>query len=374
MAQNRLGRGLGALIHGGTPSWSTKTSVSSKPSLPAKPAPKVASKKAPLPTKAKIPVKPAPKPALPAKKPASTPAKAQKVISKPVVAAEVNNKAKEALVSTFVAPANDVHPHYREIVTDLIDPNPHQPRKEMDLGKIEELAESIRSEGLLQPIVVRPNEGRFELIAGERRLRACKLVGLKKIPARVVEVSNTSSAVIALIENLQREGLNPVEEALGYASLMKDFDLTQEAVAERVGKNRSTVANALRLLQLDKELQGYIVKQLLSMGHAKVLLGIEDPSQRTVLARRIIEEGLSVREAERAIRRLKAETGVKRLSRVSSTPDAAIEDLERQLTQRLNTRVFLKHTPKKGRLVIEYYGNDDLQRILEKTGLADEVF
>ncbi|MEM9226578.1 MAG: ParB/RepB/Spo0J family partition protein [Verrucomicrobiota bacterium] len=257
---------------------------------------------------------------------------------------------------------------YREIDVNAVEPSPFQPRREINAEQVKELAESIRSEGLLQPIVVRERGGKFELIAGERRWRAHLHLGLKKIAARVMEASDSSSAVIALIENVQREGLNAIEEALAYASLMGDFDLTQEAVAERVGKGRATVANALRLLQLDREIQGYVAKGMLTAGHAKVLLGLEDPSQRLLLGRRMIETQMSVREAERHLRRLKADAPA-RSTAVKPTEDTVVRDLEKQLATKLNTKVQLKHSPKKGRLIIEYYGNEDLQRILEKTGL-----
>ncbi len=258
---------------------------------------------------------------------------------------------------------------FREISIDRITPNPYQPRREIDAGQVRELAESIRSEGLLQPIVVRQVDREFQIIAGERRYRACQELKLKKIPARVVVASDASSAAMSLIENLQREGLNPVEEALGYASLIRDFDLTQEGVSERVGKGRATVANSLRLLQLEGEIQGYLSKGLLSVGHAKVLLGIEDSEQRILVSRRIIEAGLSVRELERVARRYregKKPTGPRKSPVSEST---AIKAVENQLELRFNTKVKVRHTPKKGRIVIEYYGNDDLQRILEKLGI-----
>jgi len=269
-------------------------------------------------------------------------------------------------------PAAAVAGPYREIPVTGIEPNPYQPRREIDAEHIDELAASIASEGLLQPIVVRSRkDGKFELIAGERRWRAHQKLGLKEISARVMEASDASSAVISLIENLQREGLNPIEEALGYASLMKDFDLTQEAVSERIGRPRASIANTLRLLALDREIQGYLAKGMLSAGHAKVLLGVEDPSQRLVLARRIIEGGMSVREAERQVRRIKNESSLRGGDSRSSdeASDTVVRDLEKQIASRLNTKVQLKHTAKKGRLIIEYYGNDDLQRILERTGL-----
>src|SRR6185503_1235695 len=167
---------------------------------------------------------------------------------------------------------------YQEIGTHLIEPSPYQARREIPAEQLTELAESIRSEGLLQPIVVRKTSDKFQLIAGERRWRAFQQLKIKSIPARVVEASNASAAALGLIENLQREGLNPIEEAHGYASLIRDFDLTQESAAERVGKGRASVANSLRLLSLDGELQGYLGKSLLSVGHAKVLLGVDDPA------------------------------------------------------------------------------------------------
>lgn len=263
-------------------------------------------------------------------------------------------------------------PGYREIEVKSIVANPYQPRREIHSEQVEELAKSIQSEGLLQPIVVREKKGKFELIAGERRLHAFKFLKLSKIPARIIEASDASSATLALIENLQRENLNPIDEALGYASLVRDFDLTQEAAAERVGKGRASVANALRLLTLGSEIQGYLSRRLISTGHAKVLLGLESPEHQKLLARRIIETGMSVREAEVQVRRLKDSGGGKSASK-KKAPEAeqtAIRDLEKRMGAHFNTRVALKHSPKKGRITIEYYGNDDLDRILEKLGLT----
>lgn len=265
-------------------------------------------------------------------------------------------------------------PGYQEIAVHLIEPSPYQARREITPEQLSELAESIRSEGLLQPVVVRKHADKFQLIAGERRWRAFQLLKIKSIPARIVEASNASSAALGLIENLQREGLNPIEEAHGYASLIRDFDLTQETAAERVGKGRATVANALRLLSLDAELQGYVAKNLLSVGHAKVLLGIEHAPQRLVLARRIIEEGLSVRVTEKLATTAKAGTGSGvahsvRPSSLSPKDAATVAGIEKKLTSHLGARVAIIHTPKKGKIVIEYRGNEDLQRVLEKLGV-----
>jgi ParB family chromosome partitioning protein len=264
-------------------------------------------------------------------------------------------------------------PGYQEIAVHLVEPSPYQARREIPPEQLNELAESIRSEGLLQPIVVRKVGAKFQLIAGERRWRAFQQLKIKAIPARVVEASNASSAALGLIENLQREGLNPIEEAHGFASLIRDFDLTQETAAERVGKGRASVANSLRLLSLDAELQGYIAKNLLSVGHAKVLLGIEDAAQRTVLARRVIEEGLSVRATEKLTLHVKSAAGAKpaRAAKGTSPQDsAAVATIQKKLSSHLGARVAVLHTAKKGRIVIEYRGNDDLQRLLEKLGVA----
>ncbi len=271
-------------------------------------------------------------------------------------------------------PAKTGAPGYLEIAVHTVEPSPYQARREITPDQLNELAESIRSEGLLQPIVVRKAGEKYQLIAGERRWRAFQLLKIKSIPARIVEASNASSAALGLIENLQREGLNPIEEAHGYASLIRDFDLTQESAAERVGKGRATVANSLRLLALDADLQGYVAKNLLSVGHAKVLLGVEDAAQRTLLARRVIEEGLSVRATEKLTGAAKSAPTTSPATRAAkpglSAKDATtVAGIERKLTSHLGARVAVLHSPKKGRIVIEYRGNDDLQRVLEKLGI-----
>ncbi|HLS27267.1 MAG TPA: ParB/RepB/Spo0J family partition protein [Opitutales bacterium] len=321
--KTRLGRGLSGLISGGitSPSSDGKTD-------PAKSASKKAASKKPV-------------------------------------------SKKVATTKKVPPPAAPELPGYAEIPVSQIEPNPFQPRREFDSEQLQELSDSIRSEGLLQPIVVRRVGNRYQLIAGERRWRACKNLQLKTIPARIIDANDASSASISLIENLQRAELNPVEESLGYASLIRDFDLTQEEVAERVGKGRATVANALRLLQLNAEIRGYLGKGMISVGHAKLLLGLEEEAEQTLLARKIIEEGLSVRSVERLIKNLKnRKAPVSAGERViAKSEESAVKDIEKQIASRLNTRVALKHSPKKGRIVIEYYGNDDLHRILERIGI-----
>lgn len=271
-------------------------------------------------------------------------------------------------------PAPAGAPGYLEVPVHLVEPSPHQYRREIPPEQLSELAASIRSEGLLQPIVVRKHGEKYQLIAGERRWRAFQLLKIKAIPARIVEASDASSAALGLIENLQREGLNPIEEAHGYASLIRDFDLTQESAAERVGKGRASVANSLRLLSLDNDLQAYVAKNLLSVGHAKVLLGVEDAAQRAMLGRRIIEEGLSVRVTEKLAQHVKT-TPAAAPARAPAKPGLSAKDaatvtgIEKKLTSHLGARVALFHSPKKGKIVIEYRGNDDLQRVLEKLGV-----
>lgn len=279
---------------------------------------------------------------------------------------------KTAAKKTAAAPANSLPnvPGYSEIKLKEIVANPYQPRREINPQHIDELARSITAEGLIQPIVVRQKKGKFELIAGERRFRAYEKLKRDTIPARIIEASDASSATLALIENLQRENLNPIDEALGYASLVRDFDLTQEAAAERVGKSRAAVANALRLLTLSSEIQGFLSRRLISTGHAKVLLGLDSAEHRKLLARRIIETGMSVREAEAQVRRLKESGG--RSSKSRKAPEAentALRDLEKRMGDHFNTRVSLQHGAKKGKILIEYHGNDDLDRILEKLGV-----
>ena len=336
--KSRLGRGLGGLIAA---------------AKPATPTPAVAAPVAVV-TPRPAPVAPAAAPVAPPARPPAAPAA----------------RAPAALV-TSVAPAGA--PSYLEIAVHLIEPSPYQARREISPSQLRELAESIRSEGLLQPIVVRKTGEKFQLIAGERRWRAFQLLKIKAIPARIVEASNASSAALGLIENLQREGLNPIEEAHGYASLIRDFDLTQENAGERVGKGRATVANSLRLLSLDADLQGYVAKAMLSVGHAKVLLGIEDTAQRALIGRRIIEEGLSVRVAEKLALGTKsaAGAGARKGAKpgLSSKDASTVAGIEKKLTSHLGARVAVLHTPKKGHIVIEYRGNEDLQRLLEKLGV-----
>jgi ParB family chromosome partitioning protein len=387
VSKSRLGRGLNSLIAGGI---GTATPAPVKPPK-ASPAPEKTKPKKKSSKKKKTPKSAETKPSTPSKEAPPSPPVAsapQPKAPRKVPTKKSSAPAPEALEGTTPFPAKSTESEaaahqtaaplkegLAEISIAKVDPNPHQPRKSFDDESLRELAESIRSEGLLQPIVVRLVGERYQLIAGERRWRACQQLKLKKVPARIVDASEASSAVMSLIENLQRENLNPIEEALGYASLISDFELTQEAVSERVGKSRAGVANSLRLLQLDSEVRGFLSRGLLSVGHAKVLLGLESPDDRVLLARQIIERGLSVRETEKAVLNRRkggslTGSGAAHQRTLPPAEAAAIADLERRLASNLSTRVQLKHTPKKGKLVIEYYGNDDLQRLLERIGMA----
>ena len=284
--------------------------------------------------------------------------------------------AKKVNAQTTSALPKDVkiasHGTYCEVAIDKVIPSPYQARIEFDDDKISQLADSIASEGLLNPLLVRKlNDGNYELLAGERRLRACRKIGMKKVVVCVQTASDASSAAKGLIENLQRADLNPIEEANGILKLVNSFHLTQEAVANRLGKPRSTIANALRLLKLPEEVRGYISKGLMGIGHAKIIMGVEDPVQQTIVARKIIENDLNVKSAEDLIRRMKVSSD----RTTPGTPiavaaqNAVIRDIQNKISTRLNASVEIKHTPKRGKIVITYLGNDDLQRILDTLGV-----
>ncbi|MCX6889117.1 MAG: ParB/RepB/Spo0J family partition protein [Verrucomicrobia bacterium] len=253
----------------------------------------------------------------------------------------------------------------QELPLTAIVPNPRQPRRDFDDAQVKELADSIRSEGLMQPIVVRKVKDGYELIAGERRFRAFKLIGQKTITARILEASDASSAVLALIENLQRADLNAIDEALGFASLMRDFSLTQDAVAERLGKPRATIANSVRLLGLDNELQGYVRKGQLSAGHAKALLGIESVAHRVQVARLVIEKGLSVRATEAEVKKL---ASTKKTDR-KQTVQTVVADVQKRLASHFASPVSVVRKGTKGSISIPFSSDDELARLLEKIGI-----
>ena len=252
-----------------------------------------------------------------------------------------------------------------------IEPNKKQPRKNFDKEKIEILAASIKENGLIQPIIVtETGNGMYKIIAGERRWRACRKAGLKEIPVLIREYSDEQAAEVALVENLQREDLNPVEEALGYNLLISEFSMTQETVSQKVGKSRSAVANSLRLLTLSDDIKNMLISGTLSSGHARAILSVESEELRAAMAKRIIDDGLNVRQSEALARQLsrKAAVRIKPPPR-SAAQAAAYEETEQMLSSVLGTKVKISSNGKRGKIEIEYFGNDDLDRIIKLLGI-----
>lgn len=256
-----------------------------------------------------------------------------------------------------------------ELEIGQIKPNPDQPRKEFDEVRLEELALSIKEHGIVQPVIVRKVGDGYELVAGERRWRAAQLAGLTKVPALVREFTEAERMEIALIENLQREDLNPLEEAEAYRALMDAFGLTQEALAKRLGRSRSQVANTLRLLQLPDRVQEEIRAGRLSMGHAKVLGGVEDPAELVALAEKVVSEGLSVRELEELLRPRERRERPRAKARAKLPPDLAA--VERRLREQLGTPVKLHWSGDRGRVEITFFGEEGLNRLLEALGMSE---
>lgn len=260
-----------------------------------------------------------------------------------------------------------------ELDLDRISLNPYQPRESVDQGKLQELVESIRAHGVLQPIVVRTKGGgRYELVAGERRLRAATAAGLKTIPAVVRALTDEQSLEVALIENIQREDINPVDAAVAYSRLVNDFGLTQEDIAFGLSKSRSAVANTLRLLQLPEEVREHVKAGRISEGHARAILSVEGENRQCELCRKILLGGLSVREAERLAKQWSGKTGqpVGGAADVSrETPsyrdDPNIGDIEARLREIFGTKVTLAKYQDRGRIVIEFYSEDELDRLIQ---------
>ncbi len=248
-----------------------------------------------------------------------------------------------------------------------IEPNPLQPRKQFDELELQALADSIAANGLIQPLALRrlPN-GYYQIIAGERRWRACRLAGLEEVPAVILEADDQKAMELALIENLQRQDLNPVEEALGYQSLMQDYALTQEQVAQQVGKSRPAIANALRLLQLPEEILDSLAGGALSAGHARALLQLQDARLQAIAAQKIIALDLSVRQAERLCKQMSREAAAKAEPEVSAPMEVDyIAECEAALSRQLGRGVKIINGKRKGRFELEFYGQEDLQRLLE---------
>jgi len=247
----------------------------------------------------------------------------------------------------------------------LIQPNRFQPRRQFAEAELEELAESIRGQGILQPLMVRKSDAGFELIAGERRLRAARRAGLSQVPVVVKTVSDDQLLEMSLVENIQRADLNPIEEAEAYHGLIHQFKLTQDQAAERVGKSRSAVANYLRLRQLAEPIQASIVDGALSMGHARALLGAESPTLQMTAWRAVMAQGMSVRQTEDLVRRLRSPKKAPRAGSKSSEA-TYLTSLSEDLSRHLGTKVTIRKSGRQGRLEIEFYSNDDLDLWIER--------
>lgn len=290
-------------------------------------------------------------------------------------------KGLGALISA--KPAAVTEPQAGESIVRLklgdIVPTPLQPRKAFRPESLNDLVESIRERGIIQPLIVRKVDGKYELIAGERRWRAAKEVGLDEAPAIIRPASDLEVLELALVENLQREDLNPIEEAQAYARMAHEFHLKQDEISQKVGKSRATVANSMRLLELHENIQSWVANGQLTVGHAKVLLSIKSKDEQHVLASQILKTGATVRAAERLvathIARTNPERSAKsRAGRGESGRDelpAALIHVQNRLRNHLATHVRIQHAAKKGRIEIEYYGNDDLERLLAVIGLPD---
>ena len=286
------------------------------------------------------------------------------VQSKPKTVKTVKEEKKVA-VDTKKSSQQETSNGERMMKISMIEPNREQPRKKFDEDALQELSESIKQYGILQPLLVSDKKDYYEIVAGERRWRAAKMAGLKEVPFVVKEFSTQEIVEISLIENIQREDLNPVEEAMAYKRLIDEFHLKQDEIAERVSKSRTAVTNSMRLLKLDSRVQQMMVDEMISAGHARAILAISDPEQQYNAAMKVFDEKLSVRETEKLVKSILTPTKKKPV--VSNpTEDAIYESLEEKMKGITGTRVFI-HRKKnnKGKIEIEYYSRDDLDRIID---------
>lgn len=286
------------------------------------------------------------------------------VQSKPKIVKTVKEE-KKVEVDTKKSSQQETSNGERMMKISMIEPNREQPRKKFDEDALQELSESIKQYGILQPLLVSDKKDYYEIVAGERRWRAAKMAGLKAVPVVVKEFSTQEIVEISLIENIQREDLNPVEEAMAYKRLIDEFHLKQDEIAERVSKSRTAVTNSMRLLKLDFRVQKMMVDEMISAGHARAILAISDPEQQYNAAMKVFDEKLSVRETEKLVKSILTPTKKKPV--VSNpTEDAIYESLEEKMKGITGTRVFI-HRKKnnKGKIEIEYYSRDDLDRIID---------
>lgn len=249
------------------------------------------------------------------------------------------------------------------ISINLIKPTVDQPRKSFDEEKIIQLSESIKEHGIIQPIILKREGKTYNIVAGERRWRAAKIAGIKEIPSIIMDLSDKEILEVSLIENIQRQDLNPIEEAIAYRKLLEDFNLTQEQLSSRIGKSRTAIANCLRLLNLDKRVQEYLIDGVITEGHGRAILSIEDKNLQYKLAQNVIDEGLSVRETEKLIKSFINEK--KKLEPQEKKINPYYIDIKDKLESLFETKVLLMDKKNKGRIEIEYYSQEDLQRILD---------
>ncbi len=249
----------------------------------------------------------------------------------------------------------------------MVEPNREQPRKNFDEDSLLELAESIKQFGLLQPILVQNRKTYYEIIAGERRWRAAKMAGLKEVPVIIKDLTDQEIVEISLIENIQREDLNPIEEALAYKRLLTEFNLKQDEVAERVSKSRTAVTNSMRLLKLCDEVQQMIIDDMISTGHARALISIEDSEQQYTIAQKIFDEKLSVRDVEKLMKNINTPPKTKKTVQTNKALEVIYQDMEEKLKQALGTKVIISSKGEgRGKLEIEFYNHDDLEKITDK--------
>ena len=275
-----------------------------------------------------------------------------------------------------LSPAPDLHERVQRVPLDRIRPCPLQPRKDFSAEALRELADSIREQGIVQPLIVRERGGYFELIAGERRWRAAQLLQLPEVPIIVREADDRAVLELALIENLQRENLNAIEEAHGYEQLAGQFQLTQEEIALKVGKSRAVVANALRLLKLPQVVQNFVREGRLSVGHAKVILGLSDEKKQKLAAERVIKQGLNVRQTEGLVAKLQArdsrKLAIKPETVAAPGADPHVADLEDRLREKFGTKVQLRYAQGKGAVEITFFSDEELERILQILGVTGD--
>ncbi|WP_346937246.1 ParB/RepB/Spo0J family partition protein [Clostridium sp.] len=269
-------------------------------------------------------------------------------------------------------PENDFQDSNNEQVIsidiNLIKPNKDQPRKHFDNEKLIELANSIKEHGIIQPVIVRKENQIYVIIAGERRWRAAKLLNLKELPVIIKDLSDVEVVQISLIENIIREDLNPIEEATAYKKLLNDFNLTQEQISKQVSKSRSAIANSLRLLNLDERIQGYLIEGVLSEGHGRTILALENKDDQYIVAQKVIDENLNVRQTELLVRNYYISDDNNKYKRINnkSENDIYYKDIKSKLENHFNTKVSISNNSKnKGKIEIEYYSPEDLQRIIE---------